>query len=240
MKLPDFSLSHDHKAEAALALHVLPTPLLPQPPVSRQIKGTAWLGSPIACHPQPQPSGGKGLSGEESPAGLEPRFNPQAAGPRTQLPAGGGLEGGSDPHQVPENHCPQQSPVPDTVAREGLSYGYGGAGAARAGAATPISRAATPIPPLGRIPPRGTGAQHLRAQQSEAPEQPAQRSALPAPARDRSEMLTGQERHRQSCLNIYFSSPKLLLPPCLIPFHPHTRSLFQGLMLERGHQDGCK
>lgn len=39
LKLPDLSLSHNHRAEAALALHVLPTPLRPQPPVSRQIKG---------------------------------------------------------------------------------------------------------------------------------------------------------------------------------------------------------
>lgn len=154
----------------------------------------AWLGSPITSHPQPQPRGGKGLSDEESPAGLEPRFSPQAAVPHTQLPPGGSLQDGSNPHQVPENLCPKQSPIPDTVAREGLSYSYGGAGAARSGAATPI-------PPLRRIPPMGTGAQHLRAQQSEAP------NNLPKGAPSRHPLATGQSlsQHRAG-----EASPKLL------------------------------
>lgn len=66
------------------------------PPFPGRSKGLlrARLGSPIASHPQPQPSSGKGLSDEGSPAGLEPRFSARAAVPRAQLPPGGCLEGG--------------------------------------------------------------------------------------------------------------------------------------------------
>lgn len=107
---------------------------------------------------------------------------------------------------------------PHPIVREGLSYSYGGAGAARPGAATPFPGAATPIPPLGDIPPMGPGLSI-----SERGSQKHQDN-LPRAAASRHPLVTGpstdQERRRQSCSNIHSSSPELLLPPFLTPFLP--------------------
>lgn len=141
---------------------------------------------------------------EEEEGGAGKVASTRCPQPRTERGAG------SDPHQVPENPCPQQSPIPDAGVREGVIQ-------LRWGQEPPAL--GPQHPPLGPRHPshlwaHPTGGDRGSASLSSAVGSSSRTFPREHPPGTRSRQVRARPTpgHGQSCSNISSSSPELRLP----------------------------